>query len=432
MSSDGNKGMSGSRIAFVLPIGMTLGGSNTWSIQLAGHLAAQGRRVVLIEHTSVAWHPRLDVSIPAGVEVVRCPGPTPFEAGAKDVESFASIYRTVLPAVMVPNHAAPVYAACALLARECPESIRVIGVGHGNSEGYYSLLRYYESILHVFIAKNSVMAGDLKAMLPHRAADVLMHPYVVDVPGLAGRDYAPAGGPLRLTYAGRITDYEKRVSNFIPLSRELHRRGVDFLLRIIGEGGYKKWLQHEVSELAPDLQRRVRIEDMMTPGQLATAWRETDVALLVSNTESGGISLLEAMAQGCIPVSTRTPGPVEFIRDGENGCVVPIDDMKMMAERIEHLAGNRPLLSDMGRRAYETVRDRFSYADYVPWFLRLLDEIAGRAGRSWDPSRRLLPPDWRSSGGTSLNLWKKFGSLGKALVRRIRDTFLGGPDEQKL
>jgi hypothetical protein len=72
----------GNAVAFVLPIGLTLGGSNSWSLRLAGRLAAEGRNVALVEHTCVDWHPRLDMALPAGVRHVVCPGTTPVNADA--------------------------------------------------------------------------------------------------------------------------------------------------------------------------------------------------------------------------------------------------------------------------------------------------------------------------------------------------------------
>jgi len=200
-----------------------------------------------------------------------------------------------------------------------------------------------------------------------------------------------------LAYAGRITNHEKRVSNFIPLARELDALGVNFHLRVIGEGGYKNWLRKEISDLPADLQRRVTLDDMMLPDQLEAVWRETDVCLLVSNTESGGISMLEAMSQGCVPVSTRTPGPSEIVHHGETGFLTPIDDMKEMAQSIRRLDANRALLQEIGHKAFVSVRDRFNYDQYMPWFMNLVEEARKRPDRQWDPAKPLWPPFLRKS-----------------------------------
>ena len=391
-----------STVAFVLPIGLTLGGSNTWCLGTARHLAARGGSPVLIEHTCVQWHPRWNVEIPASVRRIQCPGVTPVEATGDDVPAFADVYRKVLPAVLIPNYGAPVYAACARLSLDQPSGLRVIGVGHGHGEQYQSLLRYYEPLIHVFLAKNAAMAADLKAAMPHRAADVFMHPYVVDVPASMARGYAGPGEPLRLAYAGRITDHEKRVSNFIPLVRELGRLGVRFMLRIIGEGGYKNWLRKEVSELPADLQRCVKLEDMMLPEQLEAVWRETDICLLVSNTESGGISMLEAMAQGCVPVSTHTPGPASFIENEVNGFLSGIDDMAGMARIIQRLDLDRELVKKTAGLAFDTVKRSYSYDEYMPWFEHLVEEAWSRPDRRWPEDRPLLPP---AAGKTGWRGW---------------------------
>lgn len=407
-------------VAFVLPIGLTLGGSNTWSVKVAGHLAARGWKAALIEHTCVKWHPRWDVAIPAGVRHVVCPGPTPVEAGEKDLASFAETYRSVLPAILIPNFSAAAYAACARLAGETPDRVRLIGVGHGHNESYTSLLRYYEPVIHTFIAKNDGMAASLRTLMPARAGDIFMKPYAVEVAAVVQRAYAGPGEPLRLAYAGRITDHEKRVSNFVPLARALGRLGVNFHMRIIGEGGYKAWLKHEVSELPGDLPGRISVEDMMLPEQLDAVWRQSDVCLLVSNTESGGISMLEAMAQGCVPLSTRTEGPSGIVRHGVDGFLVAIDDMEDMAHCIQQLDRNRELLKQMGAHAHQTVLERFSYEKYVPWFIDLVNLTWGRAPRAWVEQKPLLMPLPRGQRRHPLSTLR--GLLSRVLRRTGKPT----------
>ncbi len=67
---------------------------------------------------------------------------------------------------------------------------------------------------------------------------------------------------------------------------------------------------------------RVEFTGMLAAPQLAQAYRRS--ALLVSVPESDGtsVSLLEAMAAGCLPVLADLPANREWVRDGENGLIV--------------------------------------------------------------------------------------------------------------
>jgi hypothetical protein len=67
--------------------------------------------------------------------------------------------------------------------------------------------------------------------------------------------------------------------------------------------------------------------------------------------------MLEAMGQGVVPCVTRVSSGVdEWVRDGEGGVLVEIDDIDQMPPRLAELARNRGQLAAMGRRAWETVR----------------------------------------------------------------------------
>ena len=199
-------------------------------------------------------------------------------------------------------------------------------------------------------------------------------------------------------YAGRITNHEKRVSDLVPLARELDKLGVDFTLRIVGEGGYKKWLLREVGELDEPLRKRIAVDAMVAPDRMSAVWDQSDICLLVSDTESGGISMLEAMARGCVPVSTRTEGPSEIIRHGQNGFLADVGDMAGMARVVQSLEKDRALFPTIGQHAWETVRDSFSQDAYVPWFGALLDELWRKPPRRWPEERPLLPPRKAAAG----------------------------------
>jgi glycosyltransferase involved in cell wall biosynthesis len=51
-------------------------------------------------------------------------------------------------------------------------------------------------------------------------------------------------------------------------------------------------------------------------------------------TEGVSASLFEAMASNCYPVVTDIPGNQSWIKQRENGQLIPIDDFEMLAEEI--------------------------------------------------------------------------------------------------
>ena len=59
-------------------------------------------------------------------------------------------------------------------------------------------------------------------------------PTGVEVPAKLRRPYQCR--PMRLIYAGRVVQTQKRVMDFAPLVEALARRGVDFRFTIAGQG----------------------------------------------------------------------------------------------------------------------------------------------------------------------------------------------------
>ncbi len=65
--------------------------------------------------------------------------------------------------------------------------------------------------------------------------------------------------------------------------------------------------------------------------------------------------IVEAMSQGCVPVSFKTPyGPADIIEDGKNGFLTEMHDDRAFAKRLSELIARE----DMRRRMAEAARAR--------------------------------------------------------------------------
>jgi glycosyltransferase involved in cell wall biosynthesis len=380
---------------FIFPIGETLGGANIWSARMCGHLEQRGLATAAVMHANPGWHPDKTLPIPAGTRRLTCGGPSVIEARRRHVRAFASVYEQTLPAVFVPNFHDVTYAVCAELSRRRPADVRVIGVAHGNNDAYFGTLVKYETILHGIIAVSEEIAAELRRRLPHRAADIHTRACPVDVPTEWSRTSRESGAPIVLTYAGRITNHEKNVSQLVPLMIELDRLGVDFRFRIIGEGGYLPTLKWELSQLPEALRARASLEGLYEPDVMPSLWRDSDLCLLVSTSEGTSISMLEAMAQGCVPMVTRVSGTAAVITEGVNGYAVDVGDWPAMARHIKLMADEPSVWARASRAAHETASERYRYPDYVDWFVGLCAQWQAAAPRPWPRERAVLEQPWR-------------------------------------
>ncbi len=84
------------------------------------------------------------------------------------------------------------------------------------------------------------------------------------------------------------------------------------------------------------------------------------VWIVASRSEGFSIPVLEAMACGCVVVSTDCGGPKDLIEDGVNGFLVPVGDADAIVSRVRSLLDNMTLRKQMQRRALEAAK-RFTW-----------------------------------------------------------------------
>ena len=404
---------------FVLPRGAELGGITTWSVRMARRMEQVGEPVALMKHREMrgAQHDELSLD---GVPIIQCPGKPAWSVSLNDIISYIPAYDSSLPGMLIPNWTFGTYATCAFLSLTEAERMRVLGVAHSDEDIYYAWLSYYEPIIHTFVAVSDEIAATLKTMMPHRAEDILVRPCsVLDSPLTLSRSYSVANSPIRLMYAGRIQNQQKRIYDLLILARTLKRRQLDFRLDIFGSGSDEQWLRQQFEKmLGPDDGHHVTFKGNVPHGDMARYWEQADICVLVSDFEGTSISMLEAMSHGCVPVVTDVSGTKAVIQDGINGLIVPIGDMATMADRIEGLMDDRQTLEAMGRAAHVAVADKYSFESYMAWFLAVRKAIWDKPPRPWPLGRTLLPEKFQPKPPPSLS--ERAMNKAKRIAGKVR------------
>lgn len=151
----------------------------------------------------------------------------------------------------------------------------------------------------------------------------------------------------------------------------------DYVLEIYGQGE----LEAELSALAVGLKIDGSVIFKGFSAHVLTAIRAASIYVLSSDYEGISNSMLEAMALGVPVIATDCPigGSRMYIRDGENGFLVPVGDVSALARAMERLADDPALGERFGREAVK-LRDELTTAKIADRFLAL----AKREGETID------------------------------------------------
>lgn len=411
--------MSAWPVTISLPPGLTIGGVTTWALELANSLSAAGRDVRIVAHAGYPGHRALDgkeLVVGRGVEIVHAPSLSDPSEWHENVR----LYGRRLPALLLPNLTAESYAVAAALASVRADELRVAAWNHGDDAYAYACLSYYQAAIHRFVAVSRRCAEQLCARLPSRRGDVLHLPHGVRVPP-GGPRPPMAGRPIRLAYGGRMEQVQKRVFDLLALAGELDRRGVHFELRLVGDGPQSGELRERIAGLRSRLhepRNLIRLEPAVPHGRMREVWTWADVAVQTSGYEGLSLSMIEAMACGCVPVVSRVDsGVCDVVIEGVNGLTFAVGDVAAAAGCVQRLAQDQGRCAALSRAARATVEQQFGFEGYLARVTALLDELPSAPPRPWPPARSLWMSD--ADGTHSATVPPDAPERARRVLRRI-------------
>jgi glycosyltransferase involved in cell wall biosynthesis len=146
------------------------------------------------------------------------------------------------------------------------------------------------------------------------------------------------------------------------------------VLRVIGTGPGRTSL----IDLLLDLGVESDVGGDMPEEDLAREYVEADIFALLSRHEPWGVVVNEAAASGLpLVLSDRVGAAHDLLANGDNGFVVPADDVDASAAALKRLADDPALRRTMGARSQELVRD-WGYEPSVDSFVAAVREATSR------------------------------------------------------
>lgn len=177
--------------------------------------------------------------------------------------------------------------------------------------------------------------------------------------------------PFKICATGRLS-YVKRYDTMIEAVKLAHEKKVDVELHIYGDGEEKENIKKLIAD--NKMQKQIILE-----GRTKTVYDELikyRYFLLTSENEGMPNGLIDAMACGCICISTDCDfGPSELIDNGRNGFLVPVGASKEIAEIILNLISNEELGEKISNNALN-IRERLSKEKILKNYYEYIKEIA--------------------------------------------------------
>jgi glycosyltransferase involved in cell wall biosynthesis len=189
------------------------------------------------------------------------------------------------------------------------------------------------------------------------------------------RSAQPHAGAPRILAVGRLVE-KKGHETLLLAAAALKDRGLDFSVRLVGEGPEWPRLQRLVHELRLD--DRVVFLGPLSELEVRNEYENADIFALpcrkLPNGDQDGLPnvILEAMAHGIPVASTRLDGIAEAIVDGESGLLAEQDDPAGLAENLGRLIESTDLRSQVGEAGRKRVAAHFERSANLPGVVKAL------------------------------------------------------------
>jgi len=308
----------------------------------------QAKHHSVIVYTTDPWHRYPRQEIIEGVHISRFDAYAPFNAYYISLPLFRAMQNVRGDVLHVHSYAVATSLLTFLALRGQKNRFRrVIFTPYFHevaSTPFRTFLhKFYDRIQKVlfFWADRVICLSEHERKLIHTKFKVPKHKLIVIPAGLNPSEFERVSVfekeyDFEILYAGRIEKF-KNIHWMIPALDKLIRKfpGKRIHFTVIGNGGYKVELQRLVKKAA--LENYVTFKDFVLREELIRHYKRADVFVSLSNYESFGITIIEALAAGTPVIISNLP-PIKHVVKG-NGFV--ISDLNQLPEKLESIMTNK-------------------------------------------------------------------------------------------
>ena len=160
---------------------------------------------------------------------------------------------------------------------------------------------------------------------------------------------------FRIAAVGSLSPV-KRWDRLLRVTQQLKQRGLDFTVRVAGEGPLRDELKQQTQEFG-----LTGVVDFVGHVDDVAAWLvDSSVLLHTSDSEGCPNVVMEAMATGRTVVATAVGDVPSLVRDHKTGFVVSCTEEVALVDRLATLVARPELCVEFGQAAREKAKREFS------------------------------------------------------------------------
>lgn len=170
----------------------------------------------------------------------------------------------------------------------------------------------------------------------------------------------------------------KHPETALKIAKKLKKSGLDFSLKMIGDGPLKQKTENFVKE--NDLNGVVEFTGSLTADEVRECMLESEIFLFNSDFYEGwGAVVNEAMSSMCVPIISHACGSAAFlIKPKENGFIYRYKNEKEAVKYIKQLLVDCETKKKLSQEAYYTMINEWNASIAAERLLVLSDQLMGR------------------------------------------------------
>ena len=362
----------------------TVGGSGVIATELGKMLAERGHEIHFIT-SSVPF--RLNKIYPTVFfHEVEVNNYSVFQYPPYDIalaSKMADVIKEEKLDVLHVHYAIP-HAVCAVLARDmCGENIGIVTTLHGTDISVLGEDSTLQQSIKYGIDRSDIVTTVSDALKVETYERIETTKPIETIYNFVDEEvFHPVDGS-KLKQQFGIREDERvliHISNFrkiknIPDIIEAFmkvREAMPAKLLLVGDGPEK----HRVMDKLRDMPYKSDVLFLGKQENIAELFSISDLKLLLSEKESFGLVLLEAMACGVPGIGTNIGGIPEVIEHGTNGYLVELGDVDAVAQYAIELLSDEDKLTQFRMNALDTVQTKFKSEKIIEQYEKIYEKLA--------------------------------------------------------